>query len=93
MLSSKAAVTYEVDNFNCSRYKLSEISPKIGNAISNNLNLKLYKSLKWVLRSGAALAGNFKQLPIPSISMTDKEIYEYFNLTQEEINYIESTIK
>tara|TARA_B110000967_G_C18877743_1_gene559350 strand:+ start:556 stop:1791 length:1236 start_codon:yes stop_codon:yes gene_type:complete len=82
----------QVDNYNIGRYKL-DIDKSIGENIAHNLNSKLYKKLLWFLRSGPALAGNFKLVPIPIEKLTDSEIYKYFNLTQEEINHIENAVK
>lgn len=82
----------QLDNYNIGRYKLV-IDESIGENVARNLNSKLYKKILWVLRSGAALAGNFKQLPIPIEKLSDSKLYKYFNLTQEEIDYIENAIK
>jgi hypothetical protein len=82
-------ITYEeIDGMIVSRYKLV-CNEDHGIIIANNLNLKLYKILRWVIRSGPALAGNFKKLPIPSILITDNDLYEILSLTPEEIQYVE----
>jgi type I restriction-modification system DNA methylase subunit len=90
--SANYLIKYEDDSFDGSRYKL-KCDTVDGEAIASNLNLKLYRNLRWVLRSGPALAGNFKQLPIPASKMTDDEMYKHFNLSQEEIDYIEANVK
>lgn len=78
-----------IDDYCVSRYKLV-CDENLGINISSNLNLKLYRILRWVIRSGPALAGNFKQLPIPNTVLTDSELYQQLNLTQEEIDYVEN---
>jgi len=90
--SANYVIKYDVDTFDGSRYKL-KCNSSDGKAIASNLNLKLYRNLRWVLRSGPALAGNFKQLPIPTTKMTDAKLYAHFNLTQDEIDYIEENVK
>ena len=83
-------ITYDnIDECNVSRYKLL-CDENLGINIAHNLNLKLYRIIRWVIRSGPALAGNFKQLPVPSVLFSDNELYEKLNLTQEEIEYIEN---
>jgi len=83
-------ITYDhTDEYLVSRYKLL-CDENFGQNIANNLNLKLYRLLRWVIRSGPALAGNFKQLPIPTDVLSDNELYERLNLTQEEIEYVEN---
>ena len=81
----------DADELNLERYYLS-CDEDLGNSLAHNLNSKLYCKIRWWIRSGVAIAGNFKQLPIPSHSMTDDELYTYFDLTQEEIEYVEATI-
>jgi len=83
---------HQLDNFEISRYKVN-VDESIGNILSNNLNLKLYKRLRWVLRSGAALAGNFKLLPIPNIEFDNQQLYDFLKLNNDEINYIETQTK
>ena len=83
---------HQLDNFEISRYKVN-VDESIGNILSNNLNLKLYKRLRWVLRSGAALAGNFKLLPIPNIEFNNQQLYNFLKLNNDEINHIETQIK
>lgn len=78
-----------IDQLSVSRYKLS-CDEEEGNIIAGNLNLKIYKILRWVIRSGPALASNFKLLPIPNISITDADMYQLLNLTQDEIDYVEN---
>jgi hypothetical protein len=82
-------VTYsQIDDMNVSRYKLV-CDENYGINIANNLNLKLYRILRWVIRSGPALASNFKHLPIPSDNITNERLYEILSLTPEEIQYVE----
>ena len=71
----------------------AQMNKEIGTSVASNLNLKLYKHYRWVIRSGAAIANNWHDIKIPTTSMTDEELYEHFNLTQEEIDYIESNVK
>ena len=78
----------ETDTNTNSRYKLI-CDESIGNIISSNLNLKLYRILRWVIRSGPALASNFKHLPIPNEILTDEELYDILSLSPEEIEYVE----
>lgn len=66
----------------------------VGNMIAENLNRKVYQLLRWELRSGPSLAGNFKTLPLPSIVFdNDHALYEYLDLKREEIDYIEANVK
>lgn len=59
--------------------------------IAHNLNRKLYKRMTWVIRSGMAISSNINYLPIPSDKKyTDNEIYNLFNLSRDEINWVES---
>jgi hypothetical protein len=83
----------ETDNLSISRYKLSGLNNDDLMAVAHNLNLKLYKFLRWVVRSGPALAGNFKSIPIPTTVLNDVELYTLFNLTDGEIAHIESNVK
>ena len=79
-----------VDPFgDITRFKL-KTDKDIGEKIANNLNLKVYKQLRWDMRSGAAIANNFYKLPIPSKQLTDSELYAELGLTEEEIAYAES---
>jgi len=82
-------IEYKKDDFNCDRYKLVTVDSELGNNIAYNLNRKLYRSFRWNLRSGPALAGNFKLLPIPITKMSDEDLYKLFNLSKEEINHVE----
>jgi len=83
-------ITYDqIDEYKVSRYKLI-CDENLGQNIAHNLNLKIYRLLRWVIRSGPALAGNFKQLPIPVDNLSDNELYEILNLTQDEIDYVEN---
>jgi N-6 DNA methylase len=63
----------------------------------NLLNLKLYRFCFYVYRHDGAVYHNFiKGFNIPkkfTKDWTDKDLYKYFNLSQEEIDLIESTIK
>lgn len=78
----------ETDEMSVSRYKLI-CDELYGWPIANNLNLKLYRILRWVIRSGPALAGNFKNIPIPNQIVTDQELYDILSLSSEEIEYVE----
>jgi hypothetical protein len=87
---SEYDVTFSpIDQLSVSRYKLCCDEDK-GAIISSNLNLKIYKILRWVIRSGPALASNFKLLPIPNTYKTDIDIYQFLNLSQDEIDYVEN---
>lgn len=61
------------------------------------LNSKLYKFLYKCYSTSPFITLDFiNKIPFPNINfkdMTDKQIYEYFNITTEEINYIETQIK
>jgi hypothetical protein len=48
--------------------------------------------LRWVVRSGPALASNFKTIPIPTTILNDVEMYSLINLTEEEITHIETHV-
>ena len=87
--SSAYEISYGGDVLESSRYKL-KCCPIIGEAVASNLNKKLYRHFRWVLRSGPALAGNFKQLPIPTTPMDDISIYMAFGLSKDEIDYLAS---
>lgn len=81
-------VKYHInDTFDIGRYKLN-VNEELGDIISHNLNNKSYQILRWVLRSGPALASNFKLLPIPNIKMNDLEIFDKLNLSDECRNFI-----
>jgi hypothetical protein len=77
------------DSFNIGRYKFNT-DEALGNIISHNLNNKSYQILRWVLRSGPALASNFKLLPIPNTKMTDSEIFDVLDLSNECRDFIMS---
>lgn len=79
----------DADEFNFERYYLS-CDENLGRSLAHNLNSKLYCRIRWWIRSGVAIAGNFKQLPIPSCTMSDEELYSYFNLSAEEVSFIEN---
>ena len=83
----------ETDSYAVSRYKLSNLPQEQLEAIGQNLNLKIYKLLRWVIRSGPALASNFKSIPIPNFPVSDQELYNILNLSSEEINYVESNVR
>ena len=64
----------------------------IGNNIVNNLNLRLFKyilkSAKW---SGFGNEKVFDALPtLPNKKMTDLELYDHFNLSEEDKDYIDT---
>lgn len=65
------------------------------NIVLNNINNKLYDYLNECFRyanwNSVNLLRKLPKLPIDRI-MTDSEIYEYFNLTEEEINHINKMI-
>lgn len=62
-----------------------------GNNLANNLNLKLFKYIfttaKW---SGFGNERIFERIPkLPNLKMNDTELFEYFKLSSDEINYID----
>jgi hypothetical protein len=74
-------------------YAYSTNSKNDAEAVASNMNRKLYKRLRWVLRTGMALSSTFTKLPVPRIKMTDAELYQHFALSQQEIDLIESLEK
>jgi len=64
-----------------------------GENLLSYLNSKLFKFVQENSRQGGWFG--MKMLPEIDISKkwSDKELYDYFNLTQEEIDYIESNVK
>jgi 16S rRNA G966 N2-methylase RsmD len=78
---------HEVDDFEIGRYKVY-LDEELGKIISHNLNTKTYQILRWVLRSGPALASNFKLLPIPSTLMNDDELLDYLGMSDEAKKFI-----
>jgi site-specific DNA-methyltransferase (adenine-specific) len=59
------------------------------------LNLKIYKFADSLLRVSGRITWSINTLPKVDLtrSWTDAELYQHFNLTQEEIDYIEKTVK
>lgn len=59
------------------------------------LNSKLYRHLAEMLFNGSEItASGYRCFPkLEDRSWTDEELYAHFNLTQEEIDYIEQTVK
>lgn len=80
------------DDFEIGRYKL-KISKEFGENIAHNLNTKIYRILRWVLRSGPALAGNFKLLPIPIVKINDEELFDKLNLDKPTREYIKNYVE
>ena len=80
---------HKVDDFEIGRYKVN-VDETLGKIISKNLNTKTYQILRWVLRSGPALAGNFKLLPIPNTLMNDDELLDYLDMSTDAKNFIKS---
>jgi hypothetical protein len=63
------------------------------NIILNNLNSKVYKFLIRNIKSGMATVSTINLLPIfDKYQMTDNDFYQYFNLTEKEINLINNSI-
>jgi site-specific DNA-methyltransferase (adenine-specific) len=69
---------------------------------TESTNLKTYlesKLMRWVIKAVKISTPNSKKVFsfVPSVdllkSWTDKDLYQYFGLTQEEIEYVESNIK
>lgn len=65
------------------------------NELLNTLSLKLYRFIFVIYRHDGAVYHNFiKGFRIPeNLYKTDIDIYKYFNLDEEEIEFIEKTIK
>lgn len=60
------------------------------------LNSKLVSFFNYVIRYNSVLHNGIigkLNIPLNIMLMTDSELYAHFNLTQEEIDYIESTVK
>ena len=71
----------------------NHVSPEI---VYNNVNNKLFDYLNECFRYANWNSVNLlRKLPFLPMErqMTDNEIYEYFNLTQNEINHINELIK
>jgi hypothetical protein len=66
------------------------------NIVVNNINNKLFDYLNECFRyanwNSVNLLRNLPFLPL-DVEMSDNEIYEYFNLTKDEINHINKLIK
>lgn len=82
---------HKVDDFEIGRYKVN-VDETLGKIISKNLNTKTYQILRWVLRSGPALAGNFKLLPIPNTLMNDDVLLDYLGMSDDAKNFIKSYV-
>ena len=65
-----------------------------GENLDHNLNSKLFKYiLKTAKWSGFGNEKVFASLPkLPNKKMTDHEMYTYFNLTEQEYEYIKSKV-
>ena len=65
-----------------------------GNNLVNYLNSKIIKFIEKISRTSgwSSLSSEIPRVDL-SRSWTDQELYEFFNLTQEEIDYIESQVK
>ena len=64
--------------------------------IQSYFNTKLVRLLVWITTTSISLsAGNFKFVPYMDFShkWTDSSLYDAFALSEEEIDYIEKTIK
>ena len=71
---------------------VAEIEP---GAVHSYLHSKLYRHLAAMLFNGSEItASGFRCFPkLEDRKWTDEELYAHFNLTQEEIDYIEQTVK
>ena len=59
----------------------------------NNLNTKLYKFLIKNIRSGMAIVSTINHLPVvKDKKYSDDELFELFNINEEEINFIKKVI-
>lgn len=77
-------------------YNSAYIIPLNKNENVDYLNSKLYRFIAKCLFNGSEItAEGYRTLPKLDSSRiwTDKEIYDHFGLTQEEIDYIEATVK
>ena len=86
---NKGFVKLTEDMFSTSSYwyKCSSIDEQL--ILLNNLNTKLYKFLIKNIRSGMAIVSTINKLPIVnSKKMTDDELFEFFNLNDDEIKFI-----
>jgi len=86
---NKGFVRLTEDIFSTSSYwyKCSDVNEQ--EILLNNLNTKLYKFLIKNIRSGMAIVSTINKLPIiNSKKMTDVELYQFFNLTDNEIKFI-----
>lgn len=64
-----------------------------GKEIVTQLNSKIYKFIMTVCRWGSANHKYIiKNLP-KAVGTSDRELYQYFGLTQEEIDYVEANVK
>ena len=87
---NKGFVRLTEDIFSTSSYwyKCSNVNEQ--EILLNNLNTKLYKFLIKNIRSGMAIVSTINKLPIiNSKKMTDVELYQFFNLTDGEIKFID----
>jgi hypothetical protein len=59
------------------------------------MNSKLYKYVLKITKSGMAITENINYIKLPEINKkyTDIELYKYFNISTEEIQLVEETIK
>lgn len=76
-------------------YYIEVDSEKNGLILEHNLNLKLFKYIfntaKW---SGFGNEKIFERIPIlPNVKMTDTELYDYFKLSYDEVEYLESYLE
>jgi hypothetical protein len=76
--------------FSTSSYWYKCSSKEEQEILLNNLNTKLYKFLIKNIRSGMAIVSTINKLPIVNFKkMTDVELYQFFNLTDNEIKFID----
>lgn len=66
-----------------------------GNNLIKLYKSKLYKYIQDQMASGGMRGKSFYEMPIMDLkkSWSDNDLYVYFNLTQQEIDYIESAVK
>ena len=70
---------------------INEVKP-IESVVKSKLFRFAYRYVRYGMHNEAGILNSFSYPPLTK-TYTDQEIYTHFNLTQEEIDYIESTIK
>lgn len=85
---------YNIINFDISDTSIYYIETNLdSDKVLNILNSKLYKYLIQNLKSGRAITSSINYLPDINELIDVVDLYVYYNLTKEEIELIESSIK